>query len=57
MEYYWFERWTGGFERSISLPAEVGADKINGTFRNRVLEVYLPKVAKARGKKIEIKVG
>jgi HSP20 family molecular chaperone IbpA len=34
----------------------VGTDKIKATFKNGVLEVHLPKVEKARGKKVEIKV-
>ncbi len=55
-DYYCCERWAGGFERSLTLPAGVSAEKIKATFKNGVLEVHLPKVEKAKGKRIEIKV-
>jgi HSP20 family molecular chaperone IbpA len=34
----------------------VSAEKIKANFKNGVLEVHLPKVEKAKGKRIEIKV-
>ncbi len=54
-DYYCCERWAGSFERSLTLPAGVDAEKIKATFKQGVLEVRLPKVEKAKGKKIEIK--
>lgn len=54
-DYYCSERWLGAFSRSLTLPTGVDADKIRATFREGVLEVHLPKTAKAEGKKIEIK--
>ena len=48
------QRW-GMFERSISLPAEVNADKAKADFENGVLTVMLPKAEKAKPKSITIK--
>jgi HSP20 family protein len=53
--HYCCERWWGGFERSFTLPAGVDAERTSATFKNGVLEVHLPKVEQAKGKKIEIK--
>lgn len=55
-DYYCCERWAGSFERSLSLPPGVDAGKIKASFKSGVLEVRLPKVEKAKGKKVEIKV-
>jgi HSP20 family protein len=52
---YCSERWSGTFSRTLTLPAEVNADKVNASFKNGVLEVHLPKTKEAAGKKIEIK--
>jgi len=54
-DYYCCERWAGSFERSLALPSGVDAEKIKATFKQGVLEVRLPKVEKAKGKKIEIR--
>jgi HSP20 family protein len=54
--YYLCERRAGTFARSFSLPPGVEADKIKATFKNGVLEVYVPKSKEAKGKKIEVKV-
>jgi HSP20 family protein len=53
--YYYAERWTGSFYRSIALPPGVDVDKVKATFKNGVLEVHLPKTQQAKGKRIEIK--
>jgi HSP20 family protein len=54
-DYYVAERWAGSFARTITLPAGIDADRIKATFKNGVLEVHLPKTAKAQEKKIEVK--
>jgi HSP20 family protein len=54
-DYYCCERWAGSFERSLTLPSGVNAEKIKAMFKNGVLEIHLPKVEKAKGKRIEIK--
>jgi HSP20 family protein len=42
------ERFYGRFERRISLPDEVEADKVEASFKNGVLTVKLPRSAKAK---------
>lgn len=52
-----YERSFGKFKRSFSLPTEVDADQIQARFENGVLEVYVPKAAKAQPKSIKIESG
>ena len=54
-DYYYSERWSGSFTRTIPLPAGIDPEKIRATFKNGVLEVHVPKSAQATGKSIEIK--
>jgi HSP20 family protein len=55
--HYRVERSYGSFYRSIPLPGEVEAEKIDATFKRGVLKVNLPKSQKARekGKRISVK--
>jgi HSP20 family protein len=55
----WSERTFGRFERTIGLPEEVDADKVEAKFNNGVLKITLPKNPKAKDKtrKIEIRPG
>jgi len=55
-DYYLCERCYGSFERSVTLPAEVDAAKVEAKYENGILEVRLPKVPEAKPKKLEIKV-
>lgn len=56
--YYRMERSYGSFQRSISLPCEVDADKIDATFNKGVLTITLPKTADAQAcKRIAVKTG
>jgi HSP20 family protein len=50
------ERSYGAFERTISLPCEVEADKASATYRNGVLNVTLPKAPSARRRVHRIEV-
>ena len=50
------ERSYGAFTRSIRLPAEVDADKVNATYKDGVLKIALPKIKEEAVKKIEVKV-
>ncbi len=43
------------FERSITLPASVNAEKGEAKYRNGVLELTLPKTEQAKWKKIPVK--
>ena len=56
-DYYRVERSFGSFMRSIPLPVEVDTDKVEATFKKGVLDITLPKTAKAiqQTKKIPLK--
>jgi HSP20 family molecular chaperone IbpA len=47
----------GDFERSFTLSDEVDTDKIEATIKNGVLQVFLPKMEKAKPRKIAVQVG
>jgi HSP20 family protein len=53
-DYYRSERSYGRFCRSIPLPSNVDADKIEASFEDGVLEVALPKSAKVKPKRIAV---
>ncbi len=53
-DYYRCERSYGSFYRSIPLPPNVDANKIEASFDDGVLEVALPKSAKVKPKKIAV---
>jgi HSP20 family protein len=55
-QLYRSERWVGRFQRSISLPCGVEADKITATYNEGVLTVSLPKAEEAKPKHIPISV-
>ncbi len=49
-DYYYCERWSGSFVRTMALPAGIDPDKI----KNGVLEVHVPKSSHAKGKSITV---
>ena len=51
------EKYYGTFTRSYTLPTLVDAEKIEAHYQDGVLELYIPKVAAAQAKKIEIQSG
>lgn len=53
-DYYRCERSYGTFYRSIPLPSNIDANKIEASFDDGVLEVTLPKSAKVKPKKIAV---
>ncbi|HYA13460.1 MAG TPA: Hsp20/alpha crystallin family protein [Syntrophales bacterium] len=55
-DYYKWERSYGSFYRTLSLPAEVQADKVKSTFKDGVLEIRMPKSEKAKSKEVKVKV-
>ena len=46
----------GYFERAVSLPSEVKGDKTKASYKNGILTITMPKSAKAKEKKIEVKI-
>ena len=54
--YHRIERRYGTFTRSLRLPAEVDAEKIEANYQNGVLHVDLPKTEKSKPKRLEIQV-
>ncbi len=52
-DYFYQECYWGSFSRSIILPVDVQADKVDATIRNGILTVILPK---AKKKDINIRV-
>jgi HSP20 family protein len=55
-KYYSRERRYGAFQRSMSLPVDVNADKAQATFEDGVLKLSLPKAEEAKPKRIEVAV-
>ena len=55
-KYHFLERRYGAFQRTVTLPADVSADKADASFQNGVLKLTLPKVEEAKPKRIEVKV-
>jgi len=56
------EEGTGGYaerryQRSVTLPAAVNADKVEADYRSGVLELRLPKAEQARWRKIQVRGG
>lgn len=54
----WFKResWYGSFQRTISLPAGVDAERITGEMENGVLRLILPKQEEVKPRQIAVKV-
>jgi HSP20 family protein len=48
------ERVSGKFVRTFTLPENVAADQITAQFKDGVLELVIPKVAKAEPRRIEV---
>lgn len=56
-QHYSMERYCGEFQRSLRLPMEVQADKIDAKFDKGVLTITMPKTAKSQKKEIKISKG
>lgn len=54
---HYVERFHGKFTRSVTLPKNIDANKIDATYRNGVLEIIVPKAEEMKPRQIEIKVG
>lgn len=53
--YYCRERYSGEFQRVITLPASVKSDEVEATYKNGVLKIDMKKTQKAVKKKIKVK--
>ena len=53
-DYYRSEISRGSFSRVVALPSDVDSDKAKSKFKDGVLELTIPKVKKAKRKKIDI---
>ena len=53
-DYYCCERSYGSFSRSIAVPSNVDAKKIEASFEDGVLDISLPKVPEVKPKKIAV---
>ena len=56
-EVYRAERFVGRFQRSLSLPSPVAADKVKAQYKDGVLTITLPKTEEAKPKQIDVNVG
>lgn len=54
VEYQRTERLAGKFSRSFSLPQSIKQDGIKATYRDGILEIYVPKADEATPKQIAI---
>jgi HSP20 family protein len=50
------ERFYGKFQRSLTLPAPVAADKVKAQYKDGILTVTLPKSQEAKPKQIDVSV-
>jgi HSP20 family protein len=55
--YHRIEKSYGAFQRSITLPSSVAADKAKASFKNGVLEIEMPKKEEAKPKQVKVTVG
>jgi HSP20 family protein len=56
-EVYRAERFFGRFQRTVTLPALVAADKVKAQYKDGVLTVTLAKTEQAKPKQIDVSVG
>lgn len=55
-EVYRSERFFGRFQRTVTLPASVAADKIKAQYKDGILSVTLPKAEEGKPKQIDVQV-
>jgi HSP20 family protein len=54
-EFHRRERGAGEFARTVTLPFEIDAQKVEATLRNGILNITLPKAEAAKPRKIAVK--
>jgi len=55
-EQYRSERFLGRFQRMVTLPTPVAADRVKATYKDGILYITLPKAEEAKPKHIEVSV-
>jgi HSP20 family protein len=55
-EIYRTERFFGKFQRTVTLPTPVAADKVKAQYKDGVLTITLPKTEAAKPKQIDVNV-
>jgi HSP20 family protein len=55
-EVYRTERFFGRFQRSVSLPTAVAADKVKAAYKDGLLTITLPKTEEAKPRQIDVAV-
>ncbi len=53
--YYYQECYWGNFSRSVILPVDVIADKIEASMKNGILTIKMPKADNTKAKKIQVR--
>jgi HSP20 family protein len=53
--YYYQECYWGSFSRSVILPVDVLADKVEASMKNGILTIRMPKADNTRTKKIQVR--
>lgn len=53
-DYYYRELYWGRFSRTVILPEDIDADNAKASMKNGVLTIKMPKLSKARIKKVKI---
>lgn len=48
------ERFTGRFQRSVSLPSRVSEEGVKATYHNGVLDIHMPKLTDSTRKRIDV---
>lgn len=56
-DYYHRESWSGSFQRTITLPDTVNADKVDAKMKEGVLRLTFPKKEEVKPRQISIKSG
>lgn len=51
------EKFYGSFNRSFTLPSSIDEEKIEAHFENGILELFLLKISKSKGREILVKEG
>jgi len=54
-DYYRREMSSGSFSRTVVLPSEVDGARADANYKDGVLELTLPKIAKAKRRKVDVK--